>query len=127
MTNRKIRIGMFFIFTLALSWPATSPAEQDPMACVQEIQRVCVHLEEKLEDCLSERGDQLSNTCRDELKTAMKAVQDPSGLASCIPDVQQLCPNLKSDALTHCITEKQSSFSEPCQKYLQSGTQTDQH
>jgi len=94
-------------------------AESDPMACVREIQNVCVQLQDKLETCLADRGSQLSTTCRDQLKTAVSAVQDPSGPAACIPDVQRLCPRLEAEALGQCITDNEDNFSKPCRTYLQ--------
>src|SRR5579864_8823637 len=105
------RILALSAWLLALGMPSASHADQEPAACVQEIERVCKGLEDRLEGCLADRGDQMSAACRDELKTAMGAVQDPSGPGSCIPDVQRLCPNLKPRALAKCISEKQSSFS----------------
>jgi|GEM_PF-1737334 hypothetical protein len=93
--------------------------EEGPSACVEEIERVCVQLEDKLETCLAQRGDQLSAPCRDQLKKAMALMEDPSGPAACIPDVQRLCPDLSAKALTSCVTGQQANFSTACQRYLQ--------
>lgn len=103
------------LFSPAAGWAA----DQDPMACVKEIEQVCVHLKDKLESCLEDRGAQLSTDCRDQLKAAMALAQDPSGPAACIPDVQRLCPDLKPDAFARCMAEQQPNFSDACQKYLQ--------
>ena len=109
-----------FILWLTLLSPAVGlAADQDPMACVSEIERVCAHLEDQLETCLADRGPQLSPDCRDQLKAAMALAQDPSGPAACIPDVQRLCPDLKPEAFARCMAEQQSHLSEACQKYLQ--------
>jgi len=108
------------ILWLALLSPAAGlAADQDPMACVKEIEQVCVHLEDKLESCLADRGAQLSADCRDQLKGAMALAQDPAGPAACIPDIQRLCPDLKPEAFARCVADQQSHFSEACRKYLQ--------
>lgn len=109
------------IAVLGIAW--TQPAhamESDPSACLSEIERVCVHLEDHLETCLAQRGSQLSASCQSVLKTAMSAMSDPSGPASCVNDIQRECPNLKTNALAQCVMEKQGQFSKACQTYLQS-------
>jgi hypothetical protein len=109
-----------WILFMALLWPAPSwAADQDPMACVKEIEKVCVQLEDNLESCLEERGTHLSADCRDQLQSAMALAQDPSGPAACIPDVKRLCPDLKPQAFARCLTEQMPHFSEACQAYLQ--------
>ena len=113
----SFRLAVF----VALAAIPVRAAEADPAACLGEIERVCVHLEDKLETCLSDRGRQLSAACRDQLKAAMSLVQDPSGPALCIPDVQRLCPDLKAEALSRCIADQQPHFSDACQNYLRKG------
>lgn len=102
------------------SWAASAP-DQDPAACLRDVQRVCVQMEDHLETCLDQRGDQLPAGCRDSLKAAMSLAQDPSGPGACIADVQRFCPSLPSDTLAQCMTDKMSQFSDACQKYLQRG------
>ena len=114
------KLGIWLAVPMILSSIPVRAAEEDPMACVGEIKRVCAQLEDHLETCLSERGSQLSAVCRDQLKTAMSLAQDPSGPAACIPDVQRLCPDMKPQALAQCIGAQQSNFSAACQHYLQS-------
>jgi hypothetical protein len=116
-------VAAFLAILLVAGLAPAKAAEQDPVACLREIERVCVRLEEKLETCLAERGDQLSGPCRDELKMAMSFMEKQSGPAACVPDVQRLCPSLRSDALGQCIVDKQNQFSEACQKYLHSTDQ----
>jgi len=111
--------GLWLAPLVALTSIPVCAAEEDPMACVGEIERVCVQLEDKLETCLADRGHQLSTACRDQLKGAMAMMADPSGPAACIPDVQRLCPDLKPKALAACMSEKQANFSADCQHYLQ--------
>jgi len=115
----KLRGAAWLLPALMLACPRLWAVE-DPTACVGEIERVCTRLEDKLETCLAERGDQLSPTCRDQLKSAMTLVQDPTGPAACIPDVQRLCPDLTPRALASCITDQQPNFSAACKRYLQS-------
>ena len=107
------------LWLVLLSPAAGLAADQDPMACVKEIERVCVRLEDNLESCLADRGAQLSPNCRDQLKDAMTLAQDPAGPAACIPDVQRLCPDLKPEAFARCMADQQPNFSEACRKYLQ--------
>jgi hypothetical protein len=114
------KLGFWLATLVILTSIPVRAAEEDPMACVGEIERVCVQLEDHLETCLSDRGSQLSAACRDQLKTAMSLAQDPSGPAACIPDVQRLCPDMKPQALAKCIGAQQSNFSAACQQYLQS-------
>ena len=106
------------VFVSLVSIPVRA-GEADPSACVSEIQQVCVQLEDQLETCLAKRGDQLSAACRGQLKKAMAMMEDPSGPAACIPDVQRLCPDLSAKALTSCISAQQANFSAACQHYLQ--------
>jgi len=113
------KLGIWLAVPMILSSIPVRAAEEDPMACIGEIERVCVRLEDRLETCLSDRGSQLSAACRDQLKTAMSLAQDPSGPAACIPDVQRLCPDMKPQALAQCIGAQQSNFSAACRQYLQ--------
>jgi hypothetical protein len=113
----KMKTGLILLLVL-LSPAAALAADQDPTACIKEIEQVCFHLEDKLESCLADRGDQLSPDCRDQLKAAMALAQDPTGPAACIPDVQRLCPDLKPDVFARCMADQQSHFSDACQKYL---------
>jgi hypothetical protein len=114
-----IRPWFWLALLAALASASVCAAEEDPTACVGEIERVCLHQEDKLETCLAERGDQLSTPCRDQLQSAMELIKDPSGPAACIPDVQRLCPDLKAQALGPCISAQQANFSAACQRYLQ--------
>jgi hypothetical protein len=118
---KTFKYGFYLMVFVALSAIPLRAAEADPAACLGEIERVCVHLEDKLETCLSERGNQLSVACHDQLKSAMSLVQDPSGPALCMPDVQRLCPGLKAEELSHCIADQQTHFSVACQNYLRKG------
>jgi hypothetical protein len=122
MKSRRLTVTAVLLGILVFRSTSAS-AEVDPMACLREIQGVCAHLEDQLETCLTDRGDQLSTPCRDQLKTAMSVMKDPTGPASCVPDVQRLCPNLESKALGQCITDQQGNFSESCRAYLQSANQ----
>ena len=115
----KTRRAVWLLPALMLACPRLWAAE-DPSACIGDIERVCIHLEDKLENCLAERGDQLPPACRDQLKSAMTLVQDPTGPAACIPDVQRLCPEMTPAALSSCITSQLPNFSEACKRYLQS-------
>lgn len=112
------RAALLLALGAGLSLPARADPP-DPTACVGEVERVCIHLEDHLETCLAERGAQLSPACRDQVQTAMSMAQDPSGPAACVPDVQRLCPGLKTRALAQCITNQQANFSADCRKYLQ--------
>ena len=116
-----LKSSFYLTVFIALSSIPVRADEADPAACLGEIERVCVQLEDKLETCLSDRGSQLSAACRDQLKTAMSLVQDPSGPALCIPDVQRLCPDLKPETLSRCIADQQAHFSAACQNYLRKG------
>jgi hypothetical protein len=121
---KKLFILVFelMLFT-ALECRFVQASTEDPSACLGEIERVCVNLEDKLETCLSNRGDQLTPGCRDQLKKAMALMDDPTGPAACVPDVQRLCPDLKSQALISCIASQKANFSDACKRYLQSARQ----
>ena len=124
MKKRYAAVGIALLAVLMTGPAAALRAEEDPLACVKEIERVCATLEDHLETCLAERGARLSESCRGVLKMAMAYnVQENSGPAACVPDVQRLCPDLRSTALGDCITDKQKQFSEACQKYLQAAGQ----
>ena len=123
---KKIRWPLNVVVLMASLTVLASPlmaADSDPAACLAEIQTVCAHLEDKLEACLADRGDQLSPACRDQLKATMSMMQDPSGPAACVPDVQRLCPHLEPPLLGKCISDNQNNFSEACRAYLQSAGQ----
>ena len=122
--TKRISFTTLTLIALGVAWiPSAHAAESDPSACLSEIERVCVHLEDHLETCLAQRGNQLSASCQSVLKTAMSAMSDPSGPASCVNDIQRECPNIKTNALAPCVMEKQAQFSKACQTYLQSAGQ----
>jgi hypothetical protein len=110
-------VAVLLVFGRGLAW--AEGRAQDPLACYEETRQVCRGQEEDLETCLAERGDRLSNSCRDQIKAAMAMVEDESGPGACVKDVKRSCPRLEADDLSRCIVEKQADFSLPCQKYLQ--------
>jgi hypothetical protein len=119
--RQALVLGVMGFFLLASA--GTAKAASDSVACLQEIEKVCSGQENSLETCLSERGDRLSADCRQQLKEAMALVQDPSGPAACIPDVQRLCPDRTPQAIAACISDQQPHFSKACQDYLQASRQ----
>jgi hypothetical protein len=119
---REFKSIVWLTLLIPLASVPVRAAEQDPSACVNEIERVCAQMEDHLETCLDKRGDKLSAPCRDQLQKAMDLMEDPSGPAACIPDVQRLCPDLKAKALASCMSDQQANFSAACQQYLQSAS-----
>ena len=103
--------------------PMAWAAEPDPVACLGEIKVVCAGLEDKLEVCLSDKGSQLSADCRDQLQSAMTLMQDPSGPASCVPDIKRFCQDMTVRGLSACISDNKAKFGPACRKYLQSSSE----
>ena len=118
--NRLLAFWVAGLFLMAAA--RASAAESDPVACLQEISKVCVGQENSLETCLSDRGSRISADCRDQLKQAMAMMQDPTGPAGCVPDIERYCKDRNPQAIAACIGSQQSHFSAACQKYLQTAT-----
>jgi len=92
--------------------------DQPTTACAAEVKQACSGMEDHLETCLSQRSDQLSAACRDQLKQAMALINDDEGLGACVRDIQTLCAGLSPDALASCILQNKGNFSPACQTRL---------
>src|SRR5579864_5205714 len=103
MNSIKALIGLSGIVVFMTAACVQADDAKAATACVDEIRRVCVQLEEDLDRCVSERGGQLSKSCRDELKSAMEMAADPNGPSACVPDAKKFCAGLEDDALGHCL------------------------
>jgi hypothetical protein len=92
----------------------------DPAVCVSEIKKVCHGLEDQLETCLQNRGQTLSQDCRDQLEGALTLARNGAGPGACLSDITRFCGGLGEKELAQCIAQKKDSFSKPCQDYLAS-------
>ena len=118
---KKFRVTSVVLLVLLLLPASTlcrAADDSSVASCAVEVQQACSGLEDHLELCLSQRSDQLSAACRDQLKQAMALIQDDEGLGACVRDIQTLCADLSPDALASCILQKKGDFSPACQKRL---------
>src|SRR5579872_6771133 len=113
---KQLRLAMITFVMWTVS--SVRAEESGSIACIDSIKSVCAGLDNAMEKCLAERASQLSEKCRDLLKTAMSYVENNSGPATCINDVKQYCSGLTGDALAQCMVEKKSNFSQPCRDFL---------
>lgn len=118
--ERWLRLSALAIFAAGTSAAAQV---QDLGSCVGEIQRVCVGLEDHIENCVTTRGSSMTTACREQLTGAITMLEAPSGPGTCVADIKRLCPSLAADALASCMAEKTSEFSGACQEFLHKSAQ----
>ena len=113
--RRLFIVSLLFVLGTPRSLHAV---EADTSNCLEEIKTVCMGLEERLENCLNERGKQLVVPCKDLLKNAVSMAEATSGPGVCVNDIKVSCPTLDNNALAQCIVDKKMGFSPACREYL---------
>jgi hypothetical protein len=113
MVIRRFLISGLILFV-------SGPAFAGPASlthCIENIKQVCAGLEERLETCMSERSQQLSEECRDLLQNAYSFSKTQQTNA-CIEDIKRSCPGLEAQALSECIAQNKARFAESCRASL---------
>ncbi len=114
-------VAAVFMALILTGGPMPANAEEQKLACAEEIERHCHGVKPgggRLLLCLKEHENDLSPACREKLAWLEKKINEAK--LTCAPDIEKFCKGVRpgEGRIAKCLKEHEQDISQDCRREL---------